>query len=298
MKLLPLFFILTLAFEAHASGGKKPKMDNEDLTPYVFDDRGVKFEPIKNPRGIVSLAPSVTEMVAALGLKNSLIGVTLWDSAITRKAKVVIGKEGTINTEIILSLEPQAVITAAITSSEDIKRMESLGLKVFLLKGEDIDEILDDLRRLGDFLNSSKRAKKLADSLSTAEKRLEECAESLSKISVFLLLDTHGGLWTAGRKTFLNDLVKRAGGDNIFSDIQGWKSVSPETVLQRNPEVIVLGWGADSMILRQSPLKRLKAVRFGKIFRCPDPDMLARPGIHSVDALRWLVKVFHPEKCE
>jgi len=300
MKNLLIFSFLAFTLPAlwHLPEGERAKMNNEDLTPIVYDDRGVKFEPIRKPERIVSLAPSLTEMIKALDLAQSLVGVTLWDSAIAPTAEVVIGREGTISLEVLLSLKPQAVIATTINSFEDIERMERLGLKVFYLKAENLEEILHGLRKLGALLMRAKRANRLADSLYLIEKRIKECASSLKKDRVFLLLDTHGGLWTAGRGTFLDDLVTRAGGVNIFSDIEGWKSVSPEALLLKNPDVIILGWGADSSILDEPPLKELKAVHNKRVFRSHDPDMLARPGIHTVDALRWLVRVLHPGQCE
>ncbi len=264
----------------------------------IVDDRGKVFDLSKTPRRIVSLAPSLTEMVVKLGLEDRLVGVTLWDTAYLKGKKVIVGSQGMINDEMILLLNPNIALAAGITSEEETKRLEELGVRVFALLGHDIDGILKDLVKLGKLLGVENKSKRLADSLRKEARRLEKCVKGGKRVKVFFLIDTHGGLWTAGKGTFIDDLVKRAGGINVFDEVEGWKSISMESLLLKDPEVIILGWGADSSILHKNPLNELSAVKKGKVFRPNDPDILSRPGIRVVEALRWLVQKLHPHECD
>jgi iron complex transport system substrate-binding protein len=256
----------------------------------IKDDRGKEFSPILEPERVVSLAPSVTEMLVVLGLKDVIVGATYWDSALVPDAEVVLSSEGTLNLEKLISLNPQVVITAPIVSEDEIERIENLGIKLFYIESRDLLQIIDDLKKLAFLFGKEKLGERIEDSLLLELKRLEGKVKGRPR-RVMIILDTYGGFWTAGNGTFLDDLIKRAGGINVFSDVEGWRMVSREAMLKKDPEVIILGWSADPSALKESIFENLSAVKENRIYKVPDPDLLARPSLRSLDALRWLVEI-------
>lgn len=264
----------------------------------VRDDAGRSVTLTKQPRRIVSLAPSATEIAFALGLGDRLVGVdTFSDYPEAAKTKPKIGGFAATNIEGVIALTPDLVLAAAIHSREAVAALESRGLPVVVLAPQDLPGVLDNISLVGQVADVNAEAARLRGEL---EGRMNAVAERLRGVNerprVFAELDPT--FYTAGPHSFYNDLLTRAGGVNIAADAATpFPQLSAEVIIARDPEVIVLsdteqGVTVDAVKARPG-FAGISAVRNGRIIPI-DTNLVSRPGPRVFDALELLLRAFHP----
>ena len=256
------------------------------------------------PQRIVSLAPSNTEILFALGLGDKVVGVTEYcNYPEAAKTKPKVGGFSTVDIEKVVSLRPDLVLATQIHSKTIIPALEKLGLTVVALTPSSLTGVLDSITLVGKITGQSKEASELIKDLST---RITAIADKTQKLSpaqrprVFYVT-WHDPLWTAGTGTLSNDVISQAGGQNIASDISGDKTIDLETVINRDPEVIIvsvgMGTGEDlpwQYIKSESRLKNTQALLNGRLYKI-DGDLIHRPGPRIVEALEQMAQFIHPE---
>ncbi len=264
------------------------------MTITDFANRKVKIT--KEPQRIVSLAPSITETLYFLDALDRVVGVTQFDDypADVKKGRTIVGGFGSPNIEVIASLKPDLIIA----TSMDMKYLDQLQqiAPVIVLDPKNIEEIYTSVELLGKVLGREEQAEKVVNDMKTKINDISSRVKGLPKPKVFYIV-WNNPLMTAGANTFINDLIRLAGGENIFSDIQGWKSVNMEEVLARNPEIIILtphcGMGVDDVY--KSELAHTNAAKNGKVIMIENENVLVRPSPRIVEGLEELAKVIHPE---
>ena len=256
------------------------------------------------PQRIVSLAPSNTEILFALGLGDKVVGVTEYcNYPEAAKTKPKVGGFSTVDIEKVVSLRPDLVLATQIHSKTIIPALEKLGLTVVALTPSSLTGVLDSITLVGKITGQSKEASELVKDLST---RITAIADKTQKLSpaqrprVFYVT-WHDPLMTAGTGTLSNDVISQAGGQNIASDITGDKTIDLETVINRDPEVIIvsvgMGTGEDSpwqYIKSESRLKNTQALLADRVYKI-DGDLIHRPGPRIVEALEQMAQFIHPE---
>jgi iron complex transport system substrate-binding protein len=259
------------------------------------------------PQRIVSLAPSNTEILFALGLGDKVVGVTEYcNYPEAAKTKPKVGGFSTVDIEKVVSLRPDLVLATQIHSKTIIPALEKLGLTVVALTPSSLTGVLDSITLVGKITGQSKEASELIKDLSTRIKAIADKTQKLSPAQrprVFYVT-WHDPLWTAGTGTLSNDVISQAGGQNIASDITGDKTIDLETVINRDPEVIIvsvgMGTGEDSpwqYIKSESRLKNTQALLTGRVYKI-DGDLIHRPGPRIVEALEQMAQFIHPELFE
>ena len=207
-----------------------------------------------------------------------------------------------LNTEKIVSLKPDLVLAAEINTPEQVKQLEDLGLTVYYLKNPvTLEEMYKNLEIVAQMTGHDSEAATLIDSL---KKRVAAVDEKIAPISsrpnVFYELDATDPAkpYTAGKGTFITQLIERAGGHNIAADLDGYPQLSLEQVVAADPAFIILGdarYGISPESIAQRPgWGNLAAVKNNKIFPFND-DLVSRPGPRLVDALEQLAKLLRPE---
>jgi len=256
------------------------------------------------PQRIVSLAPSNTEILFALGLGDKVIGVTEYcNYPEAAKTKPKVGGFSTVDIEKVVSLRPDLVLATQIHSKTIIPALEKLGLTVVALTPGSLTGVLDSITLVGKITGQDKQASELIKDLSTRIKAIADKTQKLSPAQrprVFYVT-WHDPLWTAGTGTLSNDVISQAGGQNIASDITGDKTIDLETVINRDPEVIIvsvgMGTGEDlpwQYIKSESRLKNTQALLTGRVYKI-DGDLIHRPGPRIVEALEEMAQFIHPE---
>jgi len=256
------------------------------------------------PQRIVSLAPSNTEILFALGLADKVVGVTEYcNYPEAAKTKPKVGGFSTVDIEKVVSLRPDLVLATRIHDKTIIPSLENLGITVVALTPKSLNEVLESIKLAGKITGQDKEASELVKDLST---RITAIVDETQKLApdqrprVFYVT-WHDPLMTAGTGTLSNDVISQAGGQNIASDISGDKTIDLETVISRDPEVIIvsvgMGTGEDSpwQYIKSEPrLKNTQALLTDRVYKI-DGDLIHRPGPRIVEALEQMAQFIHPE---
>ncbi|MCD6574920.1 ABC transporter substrate-binding protein [Candidatus Aerophobetes bacterium] len=259
----------------------------------VVDDFGYKVIINKEPERIVSLSPGNTEILFAIGAGDKLVGVTTYCNFPPEVKKIDrIGGFTTPNIEAILNKKPDLIIASYGNGEDNIKKLKELGIPVLSLYPRSVEDVLEDIKLVGKATGYENEAIKLVDTL---EKKINLVKAEAKKIPEgkrprVLYLVWYPELWAAGKGTFADDLIEIAGGRNIASDVQGWKIIGKEIVIDRDPDVIFCsGMGKNSIILKEkilqdTDLQRVSALKNGRVFTIPS-DIVERPGPRIVEGL-------------
>ena len=273
----------------------------------VVDDAGRTVEIAKTPQRIISLAPSNTEILFALGLGNKVVGVTEFCDY-PEEAKAI-EKVGGIepNLEKMVALNPDLVLAIGGSPAqvEKATEMEKLGLTVLVLEPGDIEGIMANIELVGRATDAEKEATEL-----TAEMRkrfddiIAKTEKADSRPKVFFELDATDPSkpYTPGPGSFIDALITLAGGSNIGAGAKmQWAQLSTEEIIAQDPEIIVLGdanYGVTAEMVKGRPgWSVITAVRDSAIYPIDD-ILISRPGPRIIDGLEALARIIHPELFE
>lgn len=271
----------------------------------VVDDLGRTVEIAKLPERIVSLAPSNTEIIYALGLEDRLVGTTDYcDYPEAAKSKPRVANYTTPNLEKVISVQPDLILAEEIQEKTALPAMEKLGLTVIVTVDKTLDDILNDIKLVGHVNGKDKAAATLVDSLNTRIQAVVSKTSTLApeqRVKVLYVI-WHDPIWTMGGNTFVSDLIWKAGGVNIFADdFEKSRVVSLESIIQKNPQVIIVSGMATTgdliynNIKKETRLAGVDAMRNNRIYRISDANLTERPGPRIVDGLEEVAKLLHPE---
>ncbi|MBE9503078.1 MAG: cobalamin-binding protein [Proteobacteria bacterium] len=282
-----LFFITPLILTSSVNAG-------------IFSDDLKRTVEIKQtPSRIVSLAPSITEILFALDLNKEVVGVTQFSNypPATKGIKKV-GSYIKLNIEVIVGLSPDLIIaTADGNPRESVEKLEELGIPVFVIYPKKMVDIYRNLRAIGAITGKIVEAERLASSLEGRINAIANKVRNSPRPKVFLQLGTNP-LYTAGKGTFMDQLIELAGGVNIVGgSLVRYPAYSMEEVLSRNPDFIFStlmdGNNADIKVFWKK-WDTLSAVKSGRIFSI-NPDLVNRPSPRIADGLEAIAKKIHPE---
>ena len=275
-----------------------------NLAPRTFvDDLGRKLFLAKPPKRIVSLAPSITEILFAIGLDDEIVGVTeLCNYPPRALAKPKVGYSRP-NLEALLVLEPDLVLAPqSFIRADLLKKLEQLKIPTFILDAHTVEKIFAHIQLIGRMVGRSQEANEEAAGLRRRINTLSDRLNGLSRPSLLYVLNSDP-LITVGPGSFIHHLIELAGGRNVAERANApYPRMSMEEVLRQNPDILLFPVGRFEGIAQseQDQWKRwetLNAVKQGKLFQI-ESDLLNRPGPRIIDALQELVKVLHPEILE
>ncbi|HEX8951247.1 MAG TPA: cobalamin-binding protein [Polyangia bacterium] len=255
--------------------------------------------PARGPaeaRRIVSLAPSSTEILYALGVGDRLVGVDQYSDWPPAAAKVPrVGSDLAPSVERIVGLAPDVVFIATSANARELPdELGRLGVRVVISHVETLDDLWRDIVATGDAVGRHDGGVALAERLRArvAATHARVAALPPTKALVVVWADP---LTVVGGHSFVDDAVRAAGGDNIAGDsLQPYPQYSVERMLARAPEVIVVGSHKGGPTV--TPLTAhtsLPAVKNGRV-HAVDGDLLFRPGPRIVDGIELLARLFHP----
>ena len=257
---------------------------------------------------IVSLAPSNTEILYAVGAGAQVVGRDEFSNYPAEAADLpaVGGSFGGYNEETIVNLQPDLVLAAEINTPEQVSALEALGLTVYLLPNPTtLDEMYANLTILSEMTGHEAEVQTLIEELKgRVEVVLEKAAAVESKPSVFYELDATdpSAPYTAGPGTFLDTLINLAGGTNAAAGLgAAWGQLSIEELVVQDPDIILLGDAAYGVtvesVAARAGWEGLSAVQNGHVFPFND-DLVSRPGPRLVDGLEELFTLPHPDLSE
>jgi len=257
--------------------------------------------PVKIERAI-SLAPSLTEMIFAIGAGDKLVGVTTYCNFPPETASIEkVGDTQTPNIEKIVALKPQVVFVSTASQLEAFtKTLEEQGVAVYVSNPKTLDEVFENLNELGNLFGRGEYVTGLVMTLAGRASRArhqanydrDQLIHTKNKPRVFVQISNEP-LFTSGRDSFLTELVDQAGGTSVTKDVpSGYPKLSKETAAALDPEVIIL---SDSEDNRDSNdvFKNSQAVTSGRVYRI-NADIISRPGPRLVDALEEIARMVEP----
>lgn len=280
-------------------------------TGYPIDFRDAMGRGIvipARPQRIISLAPSMTELLFALGAGDRLVADTrfcLHPPEAIKKEKI--GGIMDPDMEKMLELRPDLVVGTALTPQEVAGQIDRLGLRAVYFRHTSIESVYRDTVDLATLIGERARGEALVASMRARGEVLLAKVRTIppaARPKVLLLLRING-LFSAGKGTFPHELIEMAGGENVAAQATTmWPQLAMETVLQSNPDVILVAIGEGKVendfltkhwqqMRADSRWSKIKAVANNRLVLVPD-DLLTVPGPRLMDALEIVVTGLHP----
>ena len=299
---LPLVAVVLAVAVLAACGPDDPA----SASPRVLvDSAGTEVSLTGEIERIVSLAPSGTEILFAIGAGDRVVGVDDFSNYPPETAEIDRIGSMTPDIERIVALEPDLVVAASITSPDDVEKLRSAGITVWVADSPDVRGVAASIRGLG----AAVGLEQAADAVATdVEEQIARVVETVSGAAarprVFHEFDASDPSrpFTAGPGNFVHDLLTLAGGENIFSDaLSPFPQVGFEEVLARDPQVIVLAdapFGTTASSVRSRiGWEAIDAVVNDRIFEVTEElsDQMSRPGPRIGLALEALARFLHPD---
>ncbi len=299
-----LFLLNIISFSCQTQNQTQNQTQtNTEVSNYqtITDEIGRKVKVVKTPQRIISLAPSITEILFSLGLGSKVVGVTSYCNY-PKEAANIAKVSDTLhpNLEMIISLKPDLVLVSTASQLEQFTaKLSEVGIPVFVIKSQSVIGVINSIELVGQVTNSVEQATKLTDSLKARLEKVIQENNSKSRPKIFFIVGTEP-LITAGRNAFITDLINLAGGTSISADVETeWPAYSIETVIARSPDIILSPGshvdGESSNTALPKGLAATPAVKKQQTYQI-DGDLILRPGPRIIDGLEQMSKIFHPEK--
>jgi len=263
------------------------------------DDLGRRVYLAKPARRVVSLAPSSTEILFAVGLDSEVVGVTTFcDYPPQAKLKPKIGSS-IPNLEAILGLKPDLVVGQDFIRPDTLAKLEQLKVPVFLMSPKTVEDIFGHINTVGRLVGHEKEARLVVQGL---RDRLAEVGRRLTRakrIRVFYVVNTDP-LISIGTASFIHQMIEVAGGENILGRMtMPYPKVSLEEVIRKDPEVIIFPIGSTEGIPEAEQQgwrkwKGISAVAQNRLYQVKG-EMVNRPGPRVVEGIEVLARLLHPE---
>lgn len=266
----------------------------------ITDDLGRTVNIEETPERIVSLAPSITEILFALDLGDKVVGVTAHcDYPAEALDKPKVGGYFMTSLEAIIAQNPDIVFS---DGHDPVgAQLEGLEVTMVVLQPKDIAGIFGDIELVGEITGKEEEAEELINEMKVriADVTLKTAAIS-ERPTVFYEIDAAdlNKPWTVGPGSFIDTLITLAGGENIVKVSQAYLQISLEEIVASDPEIIILGdypfVAPEDVISRPGAWQELTAVE-NEVIYFINPDLTSRPGPRIVVGLEEIAKIIHPE---
>lgn len=262
--------------------------------PQTFTDAlGRSVTLLAAPRRIISLAPSVTEILFAVGLDSRIVGISTADDYPPDKVRSKPRVGGVqLDVERIVGLRPDLILGIPSLQAAQLRRLIQMGLPVVAVDANSIAETYAQIEMIGRITGRSDSAHGVVRMMQQREAGVSAAVRNRQSPRVYIEIWGEP-LIAAGGHTFIDDVVRRGGGTNIFADLRGWPQVSEEAVIRRGPEVILLTYPGREQVISRRGWQNVPAVRSSRI-AVVSPALVSRPGPRIVDGLIQVAHLLHP----
>ena len=254
----------------------------------------VVFE--KAPERIVTLVPSETESLFAVGAGDRIVGVDKWsDYPADAKKKTQVG-DLTTNVESVLALNPDVVFASSSLNKKPVEALRNLGVKVFAINPKSMEQAIERVELYGKIMNMQGQSKKVADSMRSDIQKVKDLVKDAPKKRVYMEFNPG---WTVGDGEFLSEMVELSGGINVGAGKKGWYEIDPEAIVKANPEVIIysVGEGMGNLpetIKSRAGFSTTDALKNNKMYGI-DTNLTNRSGPRLTQGLMEIAKAIHPD---
>lgn len=290
-----IFYLLFLVFS--------PTIQANDLPITLTDALGNTITLNTYPERIVSLAPSNTELLYAVGAGDQLVGTTKYCDYPPEAVQIAkVGGFSNPNLEQIILLQPDLVLAARFNPLDLLESLRRLDVLVFALAPDNLEEVLQTLRQIGRLSGHDEAALQTETTLRSRVNAVRKAVENIPESARPLVLwgQLKAPMYTAGKGSFIDDIIRIAGGINIAADLgRGWPQIGLEILVTKNPQAIITSDGRDKIkkdltqLRTKSGWKTVDAIANGQVYSL-DRNLLSRPGPRLIAGLEAVAQILHP----
>ena len=308
MKAMSLALVVTLVFASSACK-KSDKKETEKATETeaaqttypleITDGYGTKVTIKEEPKKIVSCSPAMTEIVFSLGKGDCLVGRTALCNYPEEAANVPVVIEDMYqpNLETIVAAQADIVLVDSMMAKDMYDELGKLGCTVVSFIDETkVDGVYGRIETMGQILNANEEAEKvIGDMKAKLDSVNDAIKDNKTKPTVYYVVSFgEGGDYTATGDTFVNDILTKAGVDNIAANATGW-AYNVEDLVSQDPNIIIIPGWADGSFQTTAPYSELTAVKEGNVIVLDSTDTLDRQCARNADAVEMIAKLVFPE---
>lgn len=266
----------------------------------VTDATGTQITFEQAPQSIVTLVPSETETIFAIGAGHLVVGVDEHSNYPEEAASIAKVGDMATNIEAVAALNPDLVLASSSMNGDAVAKLRELNLNVYATAPKTYDEVIAKIVEIGKIVNMPAEASEVADRMRQVKQQVEDTVKDAEKRKVYLEFSEG---WTVGSGEFMDELLTIAGGINVAGGQSGWFEVNAEEIVQQNPQVIIYpDYGEEKSSIVAAIEKRpgwetIDAVKNGRLVKVTN-DPLVRVGPRLADGLLEMAKAVHPELFE
>ena len=281
------------------SNSKNAASTDHNTREFVDDlERTVRLPVLVNR--VVSLSPAATETLFAIGAGEKVVGVTKfadYPAEVVSLPRVGGFVTESLSLERIVELKPDLVISAGSLQIGIVEQLEQLEVPTIAFEPNSLDAIVLAVRRMGDAVGMRENADRVADQLLQRISAIEKRLEGVDRPAVYYEVASKP-LMAAGPKSFIGELLRRAGARNIFeATMDEYPFINPEEVVRQSPQIILVPDhpGAVNGVLTRNGWHLIEAVREKRVFTINE-GIVSRAGPRIGDGLELIARAIHPER--
>ncbi|MEE1227066.1 MAG: ABC transporter substrate-binding protein [Bacteroidales bacterium] len=292
-KTVLLFFCLGLFFSCKESNFSNKEISDATLEFTDYYNRKVKVK--QKPQTVVSISPGITEILFDLGVGNKIIGRTIFCNFPKEALQIeAIGGISDANLERIIALRPQIVITSSMVRKDLVENIEKAGISIICLpERSNIEGVFGTIKILGKIFDKENTADSLINNMKNQLNEIKSTYNDNSyKPSIYYVVGYGAtGDFTAGRDTYINEIIELSGGRNIANNISNW-SYSKEELFAQQPDYIIVRQEDLNHFINTAPYKDLKAVKQKKVLGI-NSSLIDCQTCRSIEAIRIISNFIH-----
>ncbi len=289
-KYLGMALVVLLLFTGCAAESADTSVDQSSSEIMLTDLDGKQVTLAKLPTRVVSLSPTNTEIMFALGAGAQLVGVTSYcDYPAEAKDVAKIGDFEGANLELITAANPDLVLAGSYMQEDIITALADLGIPVLSTEATSIDQIFSSIRLVGKATGNDASAEKVVAEMEDELANIAEKVAGKTAKSVFYCV-WQEPLTTAGKNTFIDEAITLAGGKNVVT-LDGWTEYSKEQLLTDEPDMLISAkYSSDAgetleSVKNNEIFKKLACVQNDKVYLMKDDNIISRGGPRIVEAI-------------
>jgi iron complex transport system substrate-binding protein len=280
-----------------ATGTAGAAVETAAVFPVTVTDDAKRSVTVKaRPERIVSLAPANTEILAALGLMNEVVGVTTYDDYPAEVKDIAkVGDFVKPNFEAVAAAKPDLVLVTTGVQAATISKLEALGATVIAIDPQTLAGVYRGIETVGAATGATGQADEVVGEMQYQVEEIAARIGSATPVPCFIEIGWNP-LFTAGRGTLMDDLMTAAGGANVVTG-KGYVGYSAEQLVKDDPAVYLATSSSlpdPGQVAKRPGYAKLRAVKSGRVVVLED-DLVSRPGPRIVDGLEQMARALHPE---
>jgi len=282
-----------------SSTGVETKSGSTTYPLTITDDSGTSVTIDKEPQKIVSLSPSATEIVFAVGAGSKLVGRTDYCNYPEEALAVTsIGSFNSPNLEKIIELAPDVVVSSDLVSDEMSQQLQANGTKVVVFDSRNIDGVLNNIIQAGEITNTNDKATEVVEKMEVDRQALVDKAKTVAtQKSVFIDI---GKFYSAGPGSTLDSMLTDLNAKNIAADAASqWTQLSTEEIIADNPDVYISLYTKPEEVKATPGFDKINAIINNQLiyveYGTPESDMIQRPGPRIIEGMALIAKGIYPE---